>query len=376
MPKPAYTERIQWSPNYSTRNVAGIKYGAIHTQQGNGTADSLANYLCQKASGVSYHYTVDNNRTVVCVVDTDDSSWSVGNGNPQVINVCFAGSFAEWTRAEWLAKMGNGIEIAAYLQVMDAQKYHFDPVVRGWDDLKAGKKGLTDHRGINIGVLRAAGHTDVGDNFPWDVYIGHVNRFAAGDVAPVPNVSEIEQTRAANEFLGKKITAERELPTPDGKGRYAHYENGSIYWTPDTRPGFAVPLSIRNYWSDKGWETSYLGYPTKPHLILVPFDHSNGSHVDGGTVQHFQGGTVYSRNDARETTFVLRGEIKKRYGSLGFETGPLGWPTSDEYVEATTGDSYGIVRQDFEWGTIRWINQGGSTIAFSSVDGKVLLPFR
>src|SRR6476661_4924019 len=234
--KPAYDERIQWSPNCESRPLGPIDYGAIHTQEGDGTAASLANFLCNPSAQVSYHYTVDNARNVVCVVDTDDASWSVGNANNRVINVCFAGSFASWSRQQWLDNMGAAIEIAAWLQVNDARQYKFDPVVRGWDELRSGKTGLTDHRGINEGVLRASGHTDCGPNFPWDVYTGHVNRFRdeiLNGVALPPAPNAIEACRAANDWLGAKVEPldKPELPTPDNKGRYAHYQNGSVYWT-------------------------------------------------------------------------------------------------------------------------------------------------
>lgn len=380
MPKPAFTERIQWCQNYDKRNIAGIRYGGLHTQQGPGTAASLANYF--QNSQVSYHNTIDNDRNVVACVDTDDASWSVGNANAKVINYCFAGSFVEWSRAEWLSKMGNGIEIAAWLAVRDALQYKYDPIVRGWDELKAGKSGITDHRGINMGVLRTPGHTDCGDNFPWDVFSQHVERFRTqglGDVAPQPvdNRTAIEYCRDANDWLGVKVTPAREEKTPDGKGRYVHYEKGSVYWSPDVDGGkaaFAVPLNIRAKWEKEGWEKGFLGYPTGMKLDLVPFTRTNGTPVRGGVVQPFQGGTVYSSDLG---TFWVRGLVKERFASLGYETKEVGWPTSDEFSfgDANYGGSY----QVFEHAQIMWFNQGNSTVALGLDDngeltGEVLLP--
>lgn len=374
MAKPAFTERIQWCNNYHARNLAGIKYGAIHTQQGNGTAASLANYFMN--SQVSYHYTVDNNRNVVACVDTDDASWSVGNANNQVINVCFAGSFVEWTRGEWLSKMGNGIEIAAWLQVEDAKKYKFPGVVRGWDDLKKFRNGLTDHRGINMGVLGVKGHTDVGDNFPWDVYTAHCKRFWEEGTAPVPDITAIEACRAANEWLGKKLTEGREETTPDGKGKYVHYEGGSIYWSPRVNGGkfaYAVPKEIVGKWEQIGWELGDLGYPIDNHLDLVPFSRSDGRQVRGGKVQKFEGGNIYVSDLGG---YVVKGLIKERFASLGYETKDVGWPVSDELP---FGDAkYGGAYQNYEGATIYWFNQGNSTVAYRTVNrsltGEILLP--
>lgn len=86
----------------------------LHTQEGDGTAEGLARY-CDGSNGVSYHYTLRDG--VLCnVVDTDLYSWSVLDANTFSINLCFAGSFAGWSRAQWL-KRERDIEIAAFIAV-------------------------------------------------------------------------------------------------------------------------------------------------------------------------------------------------------------------------------------------------------------------
>lgn len=70
----------------------------------------------------------------------------------------------------------------------------------------------------------------------------------------------------AGGFLGKPITDE--TGTPDGVGRYNHFEGGSIYWTPKTG-AFSVHGSIRDRWASMGWERSYLGYPY-PTSTIAP----------------------------------------------------------------------------------------------------------
>jgi uncharacterized protein with LGFP repeats len=59
--------------------------------------------------------------------------------------------------------------------------------------------------------------------------------------------------------LGFPLTDE--LPTPDGRGRFNHFEHGSIYWTPQTG-AHDVRGPIRDKWEELGWERSRLGYPT------------------------------------------------------------------------------------------------------------------
>lgn len=367
--KPAYNERIQWSPNCHGRRIAEIFLGVGHTQEGNGTAASLANYLCQRASEVSYHNTIDNARNVVAVVDTDMASWSVGNANNFTLNYCFAGSFARWTRQEWLDNMGNAIEILAWLWVEDAKKYGLDPWILTYDEVRQRRQGFTDHNGITVG-LGIGNHTDLGKHFPNDVLAGHIKRFVEGESEPVPDITAIEYCRAANEWLGNKTSGLREETTPDGVGKFVHYEHGSVYWTPDMpdAKAIAIPMSIMDKWGQEAWETGYLGYPVAPSLELLPYSRSDGTPVPGGVVQAFQGGTVYV---SELGSYGVCGLIKARYASLGYETKSLGWPISDEqdWGDATYGGKF----QNFAHGWIIWINDGNSTIAFNS-DNQILLP--
>ncbi|MDK8670655.1 hypothetical protein QP909_07075 [Corynebacterium sp. MSK195] len=64
--------------------------------------------------------------------------------------------------------------------------------------------------------------------------------------------------------LGYPITDE--LKTPDGKGRFNHFQGGSIYWSPET-DAHQVWGGIRDKWAQQGWETGELGYPTTDELL-------------------------------------------------------------------------------------------------------------
>ena len=58
--------------------------------------------------------------------------------------------------------------------------------------------------------------------------------------------------------LGYPVTDENGLP--ERFGRYNHFENGSIYWSPETGARI-VSGRIRDYWASRGWERSHLGLP-------------------------------------------------------------------------------------------------------------------
>lgn len=78
--------------------------------------------------------------------------------------------------------------------------------------------------------------------------------------------------------VGGAVSGER--TTPDGVGRYNVFENGSIYWTPETG-AHEVHGAIRDRWRDSGWEGGPLGYPTSDEYA-----------VPGGRKSDFQGGSI------------------------------------------------------------------------------------
>jgi N-acetyl-anhydromuramyl-L-alanine amidase AmpD len=188
--RPDFNEYAKWSTNCEGRGGTTIDLWLIHTQEGDGNADSLADFLISTQGGpnpVSYHYTVsedpnDHGVTVVDVVDTDKASWSVLDANDRSINLCFAGSRVAWTRDQWM-QQSKAIEAAAYLCVQDCTKYRIlkQVIPPPYND---DPPGITDHRYVteHLGV---GNHTDVGDNFPWDYFIDRVN-FWANAQAPAP----------------------------------------------------------------------------------------------------------------------------------------------------------------------------------------------
>jgi hypothetical protein len=65
-------------------------------------------------------------------------------------------------------------------------------------------------------------------------------------------------------FLGFPTTDE--TATPDGVGRFNHFDGGSIYWKP-TLSAHEVHGLIRQYWAAHGWEKNpELGYPLSDEL--------------------------------------------------------------------------------------------------------------
>lgn len=191
--RPDFNEYSVWSPNCQDRNGSKIDLFLLHTQEGPGNADSLAHFLADPNSQVSYHYTIstgyphDNGVTVCDCVDTDLAAWSVGDANNRSINLCFAGSSVNWSRDEWLTKAGRAIDVAAYLAVQDCRKYGIPTTILGFGgNYPIHGAGISDHRYVTD-VIGWGTHTDVGPNFPGDVFAAAVAKYAGTQPAPQPS---------------------------------------------------------------------------------------------------------------------------------------------------------------------------------------------
>ena len=181
--------------------------------------------------------------------------------------------------------------------------------------------------------------------------IGRFNHFQGGSIywTPTTRAHEVHGTIRdkwasmgwERSFLGYPLTDES--PTPDGLGRFNHFQGGSIYWTPTTR-AHEVHGTIRDKWASMGWERSFLGYPLTDESPTP----------DGiGRFNHFQGGSIYwtPTIGAHE----VHGAIRDKWASMGWERSFLGYPISDE-LGATNGGRV----SSFEHGSITWTQSGGA----------------
>ncbi len=101
--------------------------------------------------------------------------------------------------------------------------------------------------------------------------------------ADSPILQKWRELGGAEGFLGAAQTEEQVCP--DGRGRYIHFAAGSIYWTPETG-AHAIYGAIRDKWAALGWETcAFLGYPGTDET---------GTPDGIGRFNHFEkGGSIY-----------------------------------------------------------------------------------
>jgi uncharacterized protein with LGFP repeats len=182
--------------------------------------------------------------------------------------------------------------------------------------------------------------------------IGHFRHYQGGSIYWSPQTGAYEVHGKIREkyaslgwersFLGYPVTDE--TPTPDGVGRFNHFQGGSIYWTPQTGAQ-EVHGAIRVKWASLGWERSFLGYPVTDETPTP----------DGvGRFNHFQGGSIYwtPQTGAQE----VHGAILVKWASLGWERSFVGYPVTDE---TPTPDGVGRFNH-FQGASIYWTPQTGA----------------
>jgi len=153
-------------------------------------------------------------------------------------------------------------------------------------------------------------------------------------------------------YLGEATTTE--LGAPDRIGRFTHYAGGSIYWHPSIG-AFAVQGAIRGAWQRLRWETGPMGYPVTDELRTP----------DGvGRYNHFTGGSIYWYPTLG--AFGVWGAIRQKWAQLRWETGPLGYPVTDE---PATPDGIGRFNH-FTGGSIYWYPTLGAFAVWGAIRQK------
>ncbi|GAA1891975.1 glycoside hydrolase domain-containing protein [Williamsia serinedens] len=366
IPTPAPTTGAPTMPDYGTTKVmhgfnadsAGTgnsngprrstDFGAVHTQQGKGPAVNLAQFCINSANTsnpVAYNHSIDGRDTVE-IVPPNEGPWAAADANDIAYHLCIAGSFAEWSRGQWLDGIddsGDGlsedlaITRAAKAMAAASQQFGF-PLdyagsngTAGWP-LRA--KGVVGHRDFGA---RGGGHTDPGNGFPMDEFLKRAKSF----LAPVRNL--INDAAAASPWVGARVDppfVEHALKA----GVFAVYANAHIYYKQGAEAAFPIPHGglFETWGADYGYENGRLGYPTRPFLKLPD-----------GAVQAFEGGTLL-RKDGASRGFDVHGRIGDTYRDLGWENSRLGYPVSEEIKVPGTDN----IVQHFEHGDLTWSPSG------------------
>ena len=147
-----------------------------------------------------------------------------------------------------------------------------------------------------------------------------------------------------NGKLGYPIT--NEICGLANGGCYQGFQGGTIHYSPGVG-AYATWGGIRASWGTLGYENGKLGYPTTNEICGL---------VNGGCYQGFQGGTIHYAPGIG--AYATSGPIRATWGTLGYENGKLGYPTTNE----TCGLADGGCTQRFQNGAINWSPQRGSVV--------------
>jgi LGFP repeat len=137
-------------------------------------------------------------------------------------------------------------------------------------------------------------------------------------------------------FLGRQAIPRILSPTAvegagGSKGYYVQYEHGAIYYTASTGP-CAISGEIWRRWMSIGGPKSWLGWPTTDDKA-TPDEKCRYNHfaLNGAST-----GSIYCTpgKGAR----IIRGDIWRKWNSIGREAAKIGYPVTDE---TATPDGWG-----------------------------------
>lgn len=137
-------------------------------------------------------------------------------------------------------------------------------------------------------------------------------------------------------------------------GRYqAFANNAAIYWRGDVG-AHQVSGQVRDKWNTLGAEGGSLGYPVTRTLTTPG---------NSGEFSHFQNGSIYwSLGTAAHS---ITGPIRDKWGELGWEAGPLGFPITDESTTTNNG-RYNL----FNGGAIYYTQRTGAHAVWGMIRDK------
>ena len=266
---------------------ARTPYFVLHTQQAKSTAVNLAKFCNNSAGGsnpVAYNLAVDGKDTIV-IVPLNEGPWAAADANNIGIHACFAGSFAEWTRGQWLDAAddsGDGLSedaaitrmakalAAAHLEYNIPLVYAGDGGRSGWPVKASGVVGHMDFG------QRGGGHTDPGREFI-DGVMSTLLKRAQTFVTPEPKMRPVSRSsapRTAGRSAGSSSTTTHTSVLELGEG-VLYRKNGKEI-------GRYVTGVIGARYLKEGAERGDLGYPTSN-------EYDNGT---GGRRQDFENGSL------------------------------------------------------------------------------------
>ncbi|QRN94387.1 N-acetylmuramoyl-L-alanine amidase [Archangium violaceum] len=334
------------SPNYNSRPLTP-RMVIIHTCESG--YSGCWSWLTNSTSQVSAHYVVREDGGEISQLVRDASrAWHIGAtyqcGNNSNMECGLNGrSSNDFT---------IGIEHGGYASQTTWPVAQIDASARLLCDMARDNNiPLDRYHVVGHGQLQPYNRTDPGANWPWTDYLNRARAHCGtGCVVGGAILTRYNQLGGAGGILGGCTT--NELTTPDGIGRYNHFQNGSIYWTPDTG-AWEVHGLIRARWEALDWEKGVLGYPITGEMA-TPDGVGRYNHFRKGTLL----GSIYWTPDTG--AHEIHGLIRAKWEALDWEKGVLGYPITDEMVTPDGVGRYNHFRKGGTEGSIYWTPTTGA----------------
>jgi len=178
------------------------------------------------------------------------------------------------------------------------------------------------------------------------------NGAAAAQTAPPSAIlAHYTAIGGANSYLGQVNGDEYAVPG----GRAQNFAGGRVYWSPATG-AHAVHGAILAHYLAIGGSSSALGLPTN--------DESPSADGVGRYNNFVSGGALYWSPQAG--AHEVHGAIDGKWAQLDWESGPHGYPTTDEQPTADRIGRY----NDFQDGSIYWNPTTGVRSIHGAIKGK------
>lgn len=170
----------------SPRNGAKIIWVTLHSAEGARTVGSLYDFF-NRGQHASSHAGADGYQLSSPWVPDDRAAWTLLNGNARSLNLELC-AFARWTREQWLSTgwvdgVWNPRQMIRHAAAWAREKCDRHGLPRRLltaAEVGRGMSGIIDHARYTYGT-GDGNHTDVGNNFPWDVFFSDLNGTPGGE---------------------------------------------------------------------------------------------------------------------------------------------------------------------------------------------------
>lgn len=162
-----------------TRKLDEITLVVMHDTEG-GTAESVARYFTEEASGGSAHLAVDDKECYRCLAN-NEVPWGAPGANQQGFHIEQCG-FARWSPVIWLTHRSL-LRRAAYKAAFHCVKFGIPPVFIQAGAVAAGKRGITTHAEVTKAypalAAKYGSHSDPGPFWPRRTFMKFVRQYYA-----------------------------------------------------------------------------------------------------------------------------------------------------------------------------------------------------